>query len=73
MFGRANSTLNLVSDTCVNVNALYGPMDNPEDGNIIRAVGVRARGLSDSSCHNIRVDLEGCSATVETPDGNSQR
>jgi hypothetical protein len=47
-------------------------MDNPEEGNIIRAVGVRARGLSASSCHNIRVDLEGCSAFVETPDGNVQ-
>ena len=47
-------------------------MDNPEDGNIIRAVGVRARGLSANSCHNIRVDLEGCSATVETPSGDSQ-
>ena len=72
VFGRANSTFNLVSDTCVNVNARYAPMDNPEEGNIIRAVGVRAKGLSDSSCHNIRVDLEGCSATIETPDGNSQ-
>ena len=72
VFGRANSTLNLISDTCVNVNARYGPLDNPWEGNIIRAVGVRARGLSDNSCHNIRVDLEGCSANIETPDGNSQ-
>ena len=72
VFGRVNSTLNLVSDTCVNVNARYGPMDNPEEGNIIRSVGVRAKGLSDNSCHNIHVDLEGCSATVETPSGVSQ-
>ena len=47
-------------------------MNNPEEGNIIRSVGVRAIGLNNNSCHNIRVDLEGCSATIETPSGDSQ-
>ena len=71
MFGRTNATLNLVSDTCVSVNARYGPMNNPEEGNIINSIGVRAAGLSDNSCHNIQVDLDGCSATVTRPDGSS--
>ena len=71
VFGRANATFNLVSDTCVNVNARYAPMNNPEEGNIIRAVGVRANGLSGNSCYNIRVDLEGCSANIESPSGSS--
>ena len=71
VYGRTNTTLNLVSDTCVNVNARYGPMNNPEEGNIINAIGVRAKGLSDNSCHNIRVDLDGCSANIDRPDGSS--
>ena len=71
VYGRTNTTLNLVSDTCVNVNARYGPMNNPDEGNIINAIGVRAKGLSDNSCHNIRVDLDGCSANIDSPDGSS--
>ena len=71
VYGRTNTTLNLVSDTCVNVNARYGPMNNPDEGNIINAIGVRAKGLSDNSCHNIRVDLDGCSANIDSPDGRS--
>ena len=67
VFGRSNSTLNLVSDTCVSVNARYSPMNNPEEGNIISSIGVRAKGMADNSCHNICVDLDGCSATVESP------
>ena len=46
-------------------------MDDPELGNIISSVGVRAKGEGDNSCHNIRVDLEGCSATIDSPGGIS--
>lgn len=77
VFGRTNSTFNLVSDTCVSVNAHYGPMDNPQDGNIIDRIGVKAVGMSQSSsCQNILVELAGCSAsvhngtsTVQIPEG----
>ena len=71
MYGRTNSIFNLVSDTCVSVNAHYGPMRNHTEGNIINSIGVRAKGLADNSCHNIRVDLTGCSATVQTSSGES--
>ena len=71
VYGRTNSTFNLVSDTCVSVNAHYGPMRNHTEGNIINSIGVRAKGLADNSCHNIRVDLTGCSATVQTSSGES--
>ena len=67
VFGRTNATLNLVSDTCVSINALYSAMDNPELGNIISSIGIRAKGMTSNSCHNIRVDLDGCSATIESP------
>ena len=46
-------------------------MDDPELGNIISSVGVRAKGDGDNSCHNIRVDLDGCSATIDSPGGIS--
>ena len=69
VFGHANATFNLVSDTCVSVNARYSPMNNPEEGNIISSIGVRAKGLADNLCHNIQVDLDGCSATIDSPGG----
>ena len=66
VFGQTDSSFNLVSDTCVSVNAHYGPMSNPEDGNIIDRIGVRAVGMSQSSaCHDISVELAGCSASVK--------
>lgn len=66
VFGQTNSTFNLVSDTCVSVSAHYGPMSNPEDGNIIDRIGVRAVGMSrSSSCHDISVEVANCSASVK--------
>ena len=40
--GAANRTFNLVSDMCTSVNAQYAPMNIPENGNIIDAIGIRA-------------------------------
>lgn len=54
--GEAGIFLNLVSDKCTSVNADYEPMDVAENGNIIRAVGIRAVG-SDRNCHNIEVRM----------------
>ena len=72
VYGRTNATFNLVSDTCVTVNAHYGPMNNLEQGNIINKVGVQAVGSSqEKSCHNILVQLEGCSASVQRSVDNS--
>lgn len=54
--GRPNITLNLVSDKCTSVNAHYDSMNIVENGNIIRAIGIRAAD-SDGNCHNIEIRL----------------
>ena len=59
--GSNNQNYNLISDECVNVNALYQAMDNPELGNIMGTIGVRAS-TNDDRCFNIRVEREGCRA-----------
>ncbi len=41
------------------MNALYQAMDNPELGNIMGTIGVRAS-TNDGQCFNIRVEREGC-------------
>ena len=61
--GEANQHFNLISDTCVSVNALYSPMINPLDGNIISKIGVLAEDSS-GVCQQIEADLEGCTARV---------
>ena len=72
VFGRTNSTFNLVSDNCVSVNAHYGPMNDPEEGNIIDKIGVRAVSASQSAyCQDISVELAGCSAYVHRSVDNS--
>ena len=61
--GEANQTFNLISDTCVSVNALYSAMFIPVHGNIISKVGVLAEDSS-GVCQQIEADLEGCTARV---------
>ena len=53
--GRSNRHFNLISDTCVSVNAYYIAMNDPMNGNIISAFGIRAVDNSGSSCTNIEV------------------
>lgn len=40
--GSVDEVYNLVSDRCVSVNALYVSMVNPEDGNVINKIGIKA-------------------------------
>ena len=54
--GAVDKIFNLVSDRCVSVNALYSSMINPNDGNIVTSVGVRAVDIS-GKCVNIVVSL----------------
>ena len=42
VYGSAGTIFNLISDRCVSVNALYSPMADPEDGNMITSVGILA-------------------------------
>lgn len=58
--GASNKVFNLVSDRCTTVNALFAPMNIPENGNIIRTVGVRSVDKT-GQCVDITVSLEnGC-------------
>ncbi len=63
--GAANKTFNLVSDICTSVNALYTPMRNPDDGNIMSEIGIQAVGQSGTNCHEIKVLLDGCQVFVD--------
>ena len=54
--GAVDKVFNLVSDRCVSVNALYSSMINPNDGNIITSVGIRAVDTS-GRCVNVVVSL----------------
>ena len=68
--GAADRVFSLVSDSCVAVNALYAPMNNPEEGNIIRQVGIVAVD-SNNACHNVTVTLANgqCSASRSSNNG----
>ena len=64
--GKPDIILNLVSDSCTLVNAVYEPMNVAEDGNIIGNIGIRAAD-SVGNCHNIEVGLaqSGASSPIE--------
>ena len=66
--GEADKFFNLISDDCVSVNAHYARsgINNPNITlNVIDAVGVRAVANNDL-CVNIRVDLDGCTAHINS-------
>ncbi len=58
--GRGNTHFNLISDTCVSINALFSPISGL---NVISSIGVRAEG-NDGVCRNIQVNLDGCTLSV---------
>ena len=59
--GVANKTFNLLSDTCVSVNALYQTIT---DGNVVSRVGITAID-ENGMCRRIDASLDGCSANVD--------
>ena len=61
--GEAGQVFNLISDGCVQVNANYSAMNNPENGNIISQVGVLAYDTA-GSCIEIMVDVSDCVPVV---------
>ena len=61
--GEPGEHFNLISDTCVSVNALYSSMSDPSNGNIISKIGVLAED-SNGVCQQIEADLDGCIARV---------
>ena len=66
--GSANQHYNLISDVCVNVNAYYAPMNEPELGNIMWNIGVRVVDPDCGPCLNVRVTRDGCRAFVSALD-----
>ncbi len=62
--GRSDEYFNLVSDSCISVNAHYQRADPQLPANIIDEVTVRAVGL-DGICRNIAVSVENCQATID--------
>lgn len=54
--GKPGIFLNLLSDKCTSVNADYEPMDIAENGNIIRAIGIKAVDFQ-GNCKNIEVRM----------------
>lgn len=64
--GQSNEVFNLISDTCISVNALYRPMHNPDDGNIIHSIGIRAVD-NGGQCVNVTIDIDNqCLPLVES-------
>lgn len=69
--GWANQAFNLISDTCVSVNALYSPRNNTSDV-IITKIGVLAKD-NVGQCVEIAVDLmDKCAVTVNGEDVKSR-
>ena len=65
--GQSNRFFNLISDTCVAVNAHFTRVNTVSpniDTNVMDAVGVRAVS-ENGTCVNIQVRLQGCSAAVD--------
>ena len=62
--GRADEYFNLVSDSCMSVNAHYVRAHPLLGYNIINEITVRAVGL-DGTCGNIAVRVSGCQAFID--------
>ena len=61
--GKANRTINFLSDVCTSVNAYYSPGKNVGGSNVITQIGILAKGIS-NQCRRILVNANGCTAAV---------
>ena len=61
--GKANRTINFLSDVCTSVNAYYSPGKNVGGSNVITQIGILAKGIS-NQCRRILVNASGCTAAV---------
>ena len=56
--GEKNKIFNLVSDSCLSINALLEePPEKPDIGNVMTQIGVLAKDLN-GNCHRILVDVK---------------
>ena len=63
--GEADKYFNLISDTCLSVNALYSSLVDQPRINMMSEIGVYTReGTTDGSCVQIRIAYSGCSGFI---------
>ena len=62
--GKSNTIFNLISDSCVSVNAHFVAIG---ELNVIGAIGIRAQDNT-GECHNIKVDVDGCALSTGSGD-----
>ena len=63
--GEAGAVLNLVSDTCLSVNAFYDTVPDKPTLNRMSEIGIRAgRTIDGSGCDLIKITVADCSATL---------
>ncbi len=64
IYGRADEYFNLVSDSCISVNAHYQRANPQLSSNVIDEITVRAADL-DGICRNIAVSVGNCQASID--------
>ena len=63
--GEAGKYFNLISDTCISVNALYSALVDQPRINMMGEIGIYAKGRgSNASCVEFRIRHSGCSGSV---------
>ena len=66
--GSAGAYLNLISDTCTSVTALYDSLPSNPSLHRMRKIGIKAAVLADGSggCSEIEIDADNCSASIDS-------
>ena len=62
--GESGSYYNLISDECIQVNVLYEALENPEDGNFLKEVGILARN-NENNCTEIQLSSNRCVPKID--------
>ena len=57
--GESGNYYNLISDDCIQVNVLYGAMKEPEDGNIVKEIGILVHNTG-NNCTEIKLQANRC-------------
>ena len=74
LHGSTGKYFNLISDSCLSVNAYFSPMDDRTKGNRISSIGVHAVAKDNfaalgsdalGGCVDIQINLDGCSALID--------
>ena len=65
--GEAGAHLNLISDTCTSVNALYDSLPRNPALHRMRKIGIKSAVFADGTggCSEIEIDVDNCTASVD--------